>query len=90
MNDSNVIRLKAFCQFKKGVRDSTGYLIVGLDIAKEKQNAFFGNTEGHCFTLCVTLSSMLPALIHFNFLIYSPSTPVSRDDQDYNTSTRGF
>lgn len=46
MNDSNAIRLAAFCQFKKEIRGSTEYLIVGLDIAKERHNAFFGAAPG--------------------------------------------
>jgi transposase len=46
MNDSNAIRLAAFCQFKKEIRGSTEYLIVGLDIAKERHNAFFGAATG--------------------------------------------
>ena len=36
MNDSDGIRLQEFCQFKKEIRGSTDYLIVGLDIAKER------------------------------------------------------
>ncbi len=46
MNDSNAIRLAEFCQFKKEVRGSSEYLIVGLDIAKERHNAFFGTATG--------------------------------------------
>jgi transposase len=46
MNGSNVIRLQEFCQFKKEIRGSTEYLIVGLDIAKERHNAFFGTATG--------------------------------------------
>jgi transposase len=46
MNDLNGIRLAEFCQFKKEIRGSTEYLIVGLDIAKERHNAFFGTATG--------------------------------------------
>ena len=46
MNDSNGIRLQGFCQFKKEIRGSTDYLIVGLDIAKERHNVFFGTATG--------------------------------------------
>ncbi len=46
MNDLNAIRLLDFCQFKKEIRGSTDYLIVGLDIAKERHNAFFGTATG--------------------------------------------
>ena len=46
MNDSDGIRLQEFCQFKKEIRGSKEYLIVGLDIAKERHNAFFGTATG--------------------------------------------
>ncbi|HWR72275.1 MAG TPA: IS110 family transposase [Nitrospirota bacterium] len=46
MNDSDGIRLWEFCQFKKEIRGSTEYLIVGLDIGKERHNAFFGTATG--------------------------------------------
>jgi len=34
------------CQFKSEIRGSTEYLVVGLDIAKIKHNAFFGTPTG--------------------------------------------
>lgn len=40
------MRFQDFCQFKKEIRGSTEYLIVGLDIAKERHNAFFGTATG--------------------------------------------
>ena len=46
MNTVNDIRLQEFCQFKNEIRGSTEYLVVGLDIAKEKHNAFFGTATG--------------------------------------------
>jgi len=46
MNSSDGIRLQEFCQFKKEIRGSTDYLIVGLDIGKERHNAFFGTATG--------------------------------------------
>jgi len=46
MNTVNDIRLQQFCQFKNEIRGSTEYLVVGLDIAKEKHNAFFGTATG--------------------------------------------
>ncbi len=50
MNSSNVIRLQEFCQFKKEIRGSAEYLIVGLDIGKERHNAFFGTATGRSRT----------------------------------------
>jgi transposase len=46
MNDAEDIRLKAFRQFKKEIRGSKEYLIVGIDVAKEKHHAFFGTPNG--------------------------------------------
>jgi transposase len=46
MNVGEDIRLKAFRQLKKEIRGSKEYLIVGIDIAKEKHRAFFGTARG--------------------------------------------
>jgi transposase len=40
------IRLEEFRQFKKEVRQSNKHLLIGIDIAKEKHNAFFGTANG--------------------------------------------
>jgi len=42
MNNVDAIRLEEFRQFKKEIRGSTEYLIVGIDVAKEKHHAFLG------------------------------------------------
>jgi transposase len=47
------IRLEAFRQLRKEIRGSDNHLIVGIDIAKEKHNAFFGTANGK--TLCKRL-----------------------------------
>ena len=39
-------RLESFRQLRKEIRGSKDYLIVGIDIAKEKHNAFFGTAQG--------------------------------------------
>ena len=39
-------RIKEFSQFKKEIRGSEEYLIVGLDIAKDNHHAFFGTATG--------------------------------------------
>jgi transposase len=43
------IRLEEFRNLKKEVRGSVGHLLVGIDIAKEKHNAFFGSATGKTF-----------------------------------------
>ncbi len=47
MNCINDSRLGQFHQLKKEIRSSTEYLIVGLDIAKEKHNAFSGTATSN-------------------------------------------
>jgi len=46
MNYSNDSRREQFQQLKKEIWGSAEYLIVGLDIGKEKHNAFFGTATG--------------------------------------------
>ena len=46
MNEVEDTRLKEFRQFKKEIRGSKDHLIVGIDIAKEKHQAFFGTAPG--------------------------------------------
>jgi len=46
MNEIESIRLEQFRQLKKDIRGSKNYLIVGIDVAKDKHNAFFGTATG--------------------------------------------
>jgi transposase len=46
MNEGESIRLEQFRQLKKEIRGSNEYLIVGIDVAKDKHNAFFGTATG--------------------------------------------
>jgi transposase len=46
MNYTDDIRLEQFHQLKNEIRSSEKYLIVGIDAAKEKHNAFFGTALG--------------------------------------------
>ncbi len=46
MDGADSIRLEAFRQFKKEIRGSKTYLIVGIDVGKEKHHAFFGTATG--------------------------------------------
>ena len=46
MSQADRIRLEEFRQFKKEVRGSAEYLIVGIDVAKDKHHAFFGTATG--------------------------------------------
>ncbi len=46
MNEVDDIRLQEFRQLQKEIRGSREYLIVGIDVAKEKHHAFFGTANG--------------------------------------------
>lgn len=46
MRNEDDSRLEEFRQFRKEIRGSKDYLIVGVDIAKEKHHAFFGTATG--------------------------------------------
>jgi len=46
MRNEDDSRLEEFRQFRKEIRGSKDYLIVGIDIAKEKHHAFFGTATG--------------------------------------------
>ncbi len=46
MNQTDGSRLEDFRQFRKTIRGSKDYLLVGIDVAKEKHYAFFGTAAG--------------------------------------------
>ncbi len=46
MNKTESIRLAQFRQLKKEIRGSKEYLIVGIDVAKDRHHAFFGAATG--------------------------------------------
>ncbi|NIW11948.1 MAG: IS110 family transposase [Gammaproteobacteria bacterium] len=46
MSEKNCTRLEEFRQLQKEIRGSDEYLIVGIDVAKERHNAFFGTATG--------------------------------------------
>jgi transposase len=46
MNRRDTIRLEEFRQLRKDVRDSEDYLIIGIDVAKDRHHAFFGTATG--------------------------------------------
>ena len=46
MNDFKLSRLTEFRQLKKSIRSSKAYLIIGIDVAKDRHHAFFGTATG--------------------------------------------
>ena len=59
MNETDRIRLEEFRQFKKEIRGSAEYLIVGMDVAKDKHHAFFGMATGLSKTYLRQVSASL-------------------------------
>ena len=49
MDEFNRNRLEEFRQFKRPIRGSEEYLIVGIDIAKQRHHAFYGTATGRTF-----------------------------------------
>ncbi len=46
MGKGNATRYTEFCQFRREIRGSTAYVIVGIDVAKDRHHAFFGTATG--------------------------------------------
>ena len=46
MNVDELTRIKEFRQIREEIRGSGKYLIVGIDVAKEKHHAFYGTPNG--------------------------------------------
>jgi transposase len=57
MNAEKTTRVDEFRQFKKEIRGSARYLIVGLDIAKRKHHAFFGDANGRTLLKGLTVEN---------------------------------
>jgi transposase len=49
MNIEDSIRREQFCQIKDEIRGSGAYLVVGIDVAKDKHHAFMGTATGKSF-----------------------------------------
>jgi transposase len=46
MDEVNRNRLEEFRQLRQEIRQSEEYLIIGIDIAKDRHHAFFGTATG--------------------------------------------
>ena len=49
MNTNEVTRYQQFRQFRSEVKKSIDYLVIGIDVAKDKHYAFFGSARGETF-----------------------------------------
>jgi transposase len=46
MNKDTATKYAQFCQFRKQIRRSNSFLIVGIDVAKDRHHGFFGTATG--------------------------------------------
>jgi transposase len=46
MNSEQIIRREQFCQIKNQIRGADDYLVVGIDVAKDRHHAFMGTATG--------------------------------------------
>ena len=46
MNTEDIIRREQFCQIKSESRGCADYLVIGIDVAKDKHHAFMGSATG--------------------------------------------
>jgi len=57
MDNEDLIRINAFRQLKKEIRESKEYLIIGLDIGKVTHHAFLGTATGRTLRRLVVENS---------------------------------
>ena len=48
MNNQEIIRRELFCQIVKEITGSEQYMVVGIDVGKDKHHAFVGTARGIC------------------------------------------
>ncbi len=58
MKIGDTIRREQFCQIKGEIRGSDQYLVVGIDVAKDKHHAFMGTAMGNSL-----LRNLVPPLL---------------------------
>ena len=46
MNEKDLTRIKEYRQIRKEIRRSDKYLVVGIDVGKEKHYAYYGTSNG--------------------------------------------
>ena len=81
MNEVDGNRLEEFRQLKKEIRGSEKYLIVGVDVAKERHHAFFGTATGKTLLRRLIFENslegfrkLLDQLIEWRLLLNWPNT----------------
>jgi hypothetical protein len=64
MNEKDHSRLEQFRQLRKEIRGSKEYLIVGIDVAKDKHHAFFGTATGKTLLRRLIFENSMSGLLH--------------------------
>ncbi len=66
MNNVDSARLEQFRQVRKEIRGSKAYLIVGIDVAKNKHYAFFGTATGKTILKRLIFENSIKGIISFS------------------------
>lgn len=66
MDKENSSRVKEFRQIRKEVRGSSEYLIVGIDVAKDKHYAFFGTATGETLFKRLVFENNIEGFVRFH------------------------
>ena len=74
MNSDEVTRYQQFRQFRGEVRQSKEYLVVGIDVAKEKHHAFFGSAKGETYRRRLIFENNIKGFENFEAQIESIQT----------------
>ena len=48
MSNQEIIRREEYCQIVKEITGSDQYMVVGIDVGKDKHHAFVGTATGTC------------------------------------------
>jgi transposase len=48
MNNQEIIRREQYCKIVKEITGSDQYMVVGIDVGKDKHHAFVGTARGIC------------------------------------------
>ena len=69
MNDKDTIRRDQFCQIKSEIRGSSDYLVVGIDVAKDKHHAFMGTATGNSLLRTWYLKMIWKAFVNYRSVV---------------------
>ena len=69
MKNEDTIRREQFCQIKSEIRGSSDYLVVGIDVAKDKHHAFMGTATGNSLLRNLVFENDLEAFVNYRSVV---------------------